>query len=179
MISKFFVFLYFSIATISNHTFSNLYLLVDIVRYQAHPPTQLIKRLTLRSQHLLSIKISEFLSLPPSTIGEILKHWAKEKIQLVKSNNSGNTSSSGNKEREDEVCKIIVEKLKLNRNSSTGNGNVGMNGGDGISCADIAETAWNEGMNGLATKVNIFTSLFLLSSHSFFTPLILLYDFSV
>ncbi|KAI5475070.1 hypothetical protein MNV49_001946 [Pseudohyphozyma bogoriensis] len=65
-------------------------------QYQAHPPSHLISRLTSRSQHLLSLRISSFLRLSPAPV---LKHWAQAKI-----------ADKG--EDDDEICRVVVEKLR-------------------------------------------------------------------
>lgn len=93
-------------------------------RYQTYPASHLIARLTSRSQHLLALRISEFLHLSPAPV---LRHWAKSKI----------ASAKGGAEDE-EVCRIIVDKLKDQID---------------VSCADVAQTAWTSGQIGLATKV--------------------------
>jgi hypothetical protein len=94
-------------------------------RYQAHPPSHLIARLTSRSQHLLSLRISSYLHLSPAPV---LKHWAQAKIASAK----GSTSN------EDQVCRAIVDKLAQQAD---------------VSCADVAQTAWTTGQTSLATKL--------------------------
>lgn len=93
-------------------------------RYQTYPASHLIARLTSRSQHLLALRISEFLHLSPAPV---LRHWAKSKI----------ASAKGGAEDE-EICRIIVDKLKDQID---------------VSCADVAQTAWTSGQISLATKV--------------------------
>ena len=93
-------------------------------RYQAHPPSHLIARLTSRAQHLLSLRISTFLHLSPAPV---LKHWAQAKIAAAKG-----------AEDDDEICRTIVDKLRDQ---------------DDVSCADVAQTAWATGQSVLATKV--------------------------
>ncbi|KAM0749316.1 vacuolar protein sorting-associated protein 16 [Meredithblackwellia eburnea MCA 4105] len=94
-------------------------------QYQAHPPSHLIARLTSRSQHLLSLRISNYLRISPAPV---LKHWAQAKI----------SSSKGGPESEEDICKIIVDKLRDQ---------------DDVSCADVAQTAWSTGQSALATKL--------------------------
>lgn len=93
-------------------------------RYVPQPPTHLIARLTARSQHLLSLRISSFLHLSPAPV---LQHWARAKIVAAQGT-----------EAEDAACRLIVEKLKSQSD---------------VSCADVALTAWTEGKAGLATKL--------------------------
>lgn len=108
-------------------------MLTTISRYLAHPPSHLISRLTSRSQHLLSLRISEFLNLSPAPV---LKHWAQAKIESVRGESGA--------EADDEICRTIVAKLKEQRD---------------VSCADVALTAWDRGKSALATKVSFFAPL--------------------
>ena len=57
----------------------------------------------------------------------VLKHWAQAKI-----------ASAKGAEDDDEICRVIVEKLKDQVD---------------VSCADVAQTAWTTGQTILATKV--------------------------
>ena len=93
-------------------------------RYTSQPPTQLIARLTARSQYLLALRISSFLLLSPAPV---LQHWAQAKIVAAQGT-----------EEEDMACRLIVAKLKDQSD---------------VSCADVAVTAYSEGKASLATKL--------------------------
>lgn len=94
-------------------------------RYVAHAPAQLIARLTVRSQHLLALRIAEFLRLSPAPV---LRHWARATILAAKSTSADASAT----------CALIVSKLK---------------GRPGVSPADVARTAWESGQAALATKL--------------------------
>lgn len=103
-------------------------------QYTYTSPSHLISRLTARTQHLLALRISTYLSLKPDPV---LKHWACAKI--AKSKVSGDMSG-GSDLADDELCRIITEKFKSA-------------GGGKVSFADIAKRSWEVGRPGLATKV--------------------------
>ncbi|KAI0701369.1 vacuolar protein sorting-associated protein 16 [Cytidiella melzeri] len=105
---------------------------ITYTQYTQLSPTQLIARLTSRNLHLLALRISSFLDLPPSAV---LRHWACAKIVRSKSNASTDSEIDDNA-----VCRSIVEKFeKL--------------GGTGVSYAEIARKAWEIGRTDLATKL--------------------------
>ncbi|KAI0266050.1 vacuolar assembling/sorting protein VPS16 [Gloeopeniophorella convolvens] len=111
---------------------------VPITHYQYNylSPTHLISRLTSRNLHLLALRISSFLSLPPDNV---LKHWASAKILKSKPIASG-TGKDAEIIGDEEVSKAIVEKFeKL--------------GGASVSYAEIAKKAWEVGRTGLATML--------------------------
>lgn len=96
-------------------------------------PAYLINRLTARNLHLLALRMSSYLSFPPSPV---LKHWACAKI--LRSRPSAASSDSG--VDDEAVCSSIVEKFEKI-------------GGNGVSYAEIARKAWEVGRTELATKV--------------------------
>ncbi|KAK4049105.1 Vacuolar protein sorting-associated protein 16 [Microbotryomycetes sp. JL221] len=106
--------------------------------YQTRSPTHLISRLTNRDQHLLALRISNFLKLSTSNV---LKHWAFSKI--LKTN-----STLTNTVSEDSICQEIVSKLKLNQQERKD-----LIQDDIVSCSDVAETAWLNGKVSLATQL--------------------------
>ncbi|KAI0792484.1 vacuolar protein sorting-associated protein 16 [Abortiporus biennis] len=106
---------------------------ITYAQYLLLSPSQLISRLTARNLHLLALRISAFLSIPPNAV---LKHWACAKI--LRSRPSA-TSSDSNLD-DDAVCRSIVEKFEKV-------------GGSGVSFAEIARKAWEVGRTELATKL--------------------------
>ncbi|KAA1472557.1 vacuolar assembling/sorting protein VPS16 [Dentipellis sp. KUC8613] len=105
-------------------------------QYMHLSPSHLISRLTSRNLHLLALRVSAFLSLPPDPV---LKHWASAKILKSKPSTTG-TGKDAELSNDEEVCRSIVEKFeKL--------------GGPGVSYADIAKRAWEVGRAGLATML--------------------------
>ena len=110
-----------------------LIFLTMLVRYTQLSPSQLVARLTSRNLHLLALRISSFLSLPPSAV---LKHWACAKIMRSKPTSAGKDAGLD----DDAVCKSIVEKFDTL-------------GASGVSYAEIAHKAWEVGRTELATKV--------------------------
>jgi len=105
-------------------------------RYHRLSPTHLISRLTSRNLHLLALRISSYLSLPPDNV---LKHWASAKILKSKPTATG-SGKDAELAADEDVCRSIVEKFdKL--------------GGGNVSYADIAKRAWEAGRAGLATMV--------------------------
>ncbi|THH00476.1 hypothetical protein EW026_g2060 [Hermanssonia centrifuga] len=107
---------------------------ITYAEYTQLSPSQLIARLTSRNLHLLALRVSSFLNLPPSAV---LRHWAGAKIMR-----SRPTASSSNDTGldDDTVCKSIVEKFEKI-------------GGTGVSYAEIAKKAWEVGRTELATKL--------------------------
>ncbi|KDQ58687.1 hypothetical protein JAAARDRAFT_57575 [Jaapia argillacea MUCL 33604] len=109
---------------------------ITYTQYTHASPAQLVSRLTARNLHLLALRISTYLSLPPDAV---LKHWACAKIARSKPTATGSGKES-ELSGDDEVCNMIVDKFeKL--------------GGGGVSYADIAKRAWEVGRTGLATKL--------------------------
>lgn len=103
-------------------------------RYIKLSPSQLISRLTARNLHLLALRISSYLNLPPSTV---LKHWAYAKI--LRSRPTSTSTEAGVDDQT--VCDAVVEKFeKL--------------GGAEVSYAEIAKKAWEVGRTELATKAS-------------------------
>ncbi|KAH9941720.1 vacuolar protein sorting-associated protein 16 [Epithele typhae] len=101
--------------------------------YTQLSPSHLISRLLSRNLHLLALRISSYLSLPPNAV---LKHWACAKIARSKP-----VAGSGGEDAGDEaLCRMIVEKFKTL-------------GGAGVSYADIAKRAWEVGRTALATRL--------------------------
>ncbi|KAF7789677.1 hypothetical protein EIP86_000623 [Pleurotus ostreatoroseus] len=106
---------------------------VTYAEYIKLSPAQLISRLTARNLHLLALRMSSFLHLPPSAV---LKHWACAKILR-----SRPTSTSADTGVDDQViCDAIVQKFEKV-------------GGVEVSYAEIAKKAWEVGRTELATKL--------------------------
>lgn len=97
-------------------------------------PEHLIGRLTARSLHLLALRMSTYLSLPPDPV---LKHWACAKIAHAK---AGASDGMGVEDTDEALCRAITEKFKSA-------------GGARVRYADIAKRSWEVGRPGLATKV--------------------------
>lgn len=85
-------------------------------------PEKLVRRLINRREYLLALRISSYLRLPTD---RIYVHWASQKVRI-------------GSEDEDEICRLIVEKLAGKR---------------GISFEEIARAAYDEGRGHLATKL--------------------------
>ncbi|EJC99299.1 vacuolar protein sorting-associated protein 16 [Fomitiporia mediterranea MF3/22] len=96
-------------------------------------PEHLIARLTARALHLLALRMSTYLSLPPDPV---LKHWACAKIARAKAG-AGEADMDASDEA---LCRAITEKFK---NA----------GGARVRYADIAKRSWEVGRPGLATKL--------------------------
>ena len=105
---------------------------LSYAQYTQLSPSHLISRLLSRNLHLLALRISSYLSLPPDAV---LKHWACAKIVR-----SRPTASTGELDGDDALCRAIVEKFE------------GL-GGAGVSYADIAKRAWEVGRTALATRL--------------------------
>ncbi|KAI0712429.1 vacuolar protein sorting-associated protein 16 [Earliella scabrosa] len=105
-------------------------------QYTQLSPSHLISRLLSRNLHLLALRISSYLALPPDAV---LKHWACAKILRSKPTASG-SGRNAELDGDDALCRTIVEKFeKL--------------GGGGVSYADIAKRAWEVGRTSLATRL--------------------------
>jgi hypothetical protein len=72
---------------------------VKISRLERLTPEKLIERLINRQEHLLALRISEYLRLP---MDKIYIHWACLKVRL-------------SAEDEDAICRLIVTKLSGKR----------------------------------------------------------------
>lgn len=111
-------------------------------RYIRLTPENLVDRLIQRHQHLLALRIAEYLNIKTDTI---LIHWACAKVKGNRRELLGWLLTSvpiqikGASEDEDATCRTIVEKLTKS---------------PGLSFAEIAKTAYNTGQTRLATKVN-------------------------
>ncbi|KZV75893.1 vacuolar protein sorting-associated protein 16 [Peniophora sp. CONT] len=99
---------------------------ITYVQYQHSSPQSLVSRLTSRSQHLLALRVSAHLGLPPDAV---LKHWAAAKIAHARGPGA---------DVDEEVCRSIVAKFEEL-------------GGGGVSYAEIARRAWEVGRSALAT----------------------------
>jgi len=116
---------------------------LSVCRYTLLSPEQLLSRLTSRSLHLLALRIANYLSLKPDSV---LKHWACAKISKTRPS-GGLGSAGGTGEDDEQVAKGIVEKFEA---MGAGAGSAG------VSYAEIAKRAWEEGRTGLATRVSGF-----------------------
>jgi len=76
----------------------------------------------------------------------VLKHWACAKISKTRPG-GGLGSAGGTSEDDEQVAKVIVEKFET---MGAGAGSAG------VSYAEIAKRAWEEGRTGLATRVGGF-----------------------
>ena len=103
-------------------------------QYSYTSPEHLINRLTSRAMHLLALRISSYLSLPPDPV---LKHWACAKIARTKGTGGESTGEAS----DEALCRAITEKFKSA-------------GGAQVRFADIAKRSWEVGRPGLATKVS-------------------------
>lgn len=110
------------------------------LQYTLLSPEQLLSRLTSRSLHLLALRIANYLSIKPDSV---LKHWACAKISKTRPS-GGLGGAGGTGEDDDQVSQTIVEKFEA---MGAGAGSVG------VSYAEIAKRAWEEGRTGLATKL--------------------------
>lgn len=103
--------------------------------YTLTTPEHLINRLTGRNMHLLALRVSGFLHISPDPV---LKHWAVAKIKRSKPSATGAAAE----EDDQATCNLIVEKFKEAGDA-----------GRGVSFADIAERAWENGRTRLATML--------------------------
>lgn len=94
-----------------------------LARYRKFSPDHLIGRLTARSHHLLSLRMAAYLHLSQAPV---LKHWAASKIRASTSTDDVETTE------------LIVERLR---------------GQSEVSCADVAQAAWEAGQNRLASRL--------------------------
>ncbi|CAE6465863.1 unnamed protein product [Rhizoctonia solani] len=107
---------------------------ITYAQYQHTSAAHLIARLTARNEHLLALRIAEFLGRPPDTV---LKHWACAKI--AKSGKIKAEDPDAPADRADaDVCRAIVDKFRAT---------------PGASFADIAKRAWELGRGKLATML--------------------------
>ena len=104
-------------------------------QYTQLSPSHLISRLLARNLHLLALRISSYLSLPPDAV---LKHWACAKIARSRPTTTGGRDAE--LDGDDALCRTIVDKFETL-------------GGAGVSYADIAKRAWEVGRTTLATRL--------------------------
>ncbi len=109
---------------------------LSYAQYTQLSPSHLISRLLSRNLHLLALRISSYLTLPPDAV---LKHWASAKILRSKPSATG-TGKNAELDGDDALCRTIVEKFE-------------QLGGGRVSYADIAKRAWEVGRTALATKL--------------------------
>ncbi|CAE6405530.1 unnamed protein product [Rhizoctonia solani] len=107
---------------------------ITYAQYQHTSATHLISRLTARNEHLLALRIAEFLGRPPDTV---LKHWACAKIAKSGKIKAEDPDAPADKADAD-VCRAIVAKFRAT---------------PGASFADIAKRAWELGRGRLATML--------------------------
>jgi hypothetical protein len=105
-------------------------------------PAHLIARLTARNRHLLALRMSSHLMLPPDSV---LKHWACAKIAHAR-------AGPGADADDDAICELIVRKFEGVLSGAERGLNAGVRSG-GVSYAEIARRAWEVGRAGLATKL--------------------------
>ena len=113
---------------------------LSYAQYTQLSPTHLVSRLLARNLHLLALRISSFLALPPDAV---LKHWACAKIVRSKPQTSGAGKGAELEGGDDALCRVIVEKFET----------LGRGGRAGVSYADIAKRAWEVGRTALATRL--------------------------
>lgn len=104
-------------------------------QYRTIGAERLIKRLTNRNHHLLSLHITNYLFLRPDSV---LKHWARGKIARSRSGARALAQGASANAADDETCRAIVAKFEMQPS---------------VSYAEIARTAWNSGRPRLATKL--------------------------
>ncbi|KAI0697518.1 vacuolar protein sorting-associated protein 16 [Cerioporus squamosus] len=109
---------------------------LSYAQYTQLSPAHLISRLLSRNLHLLALRISSYLTLPPDAV---LKHWACAKILRSRPTATG-TGKNAELDGDDALCRTIVEKFE-------------QLGGGRVSYADIAKRAWEVGRTALATKL--------------------------
>ena len=112
---------------------------LSYAQYTQLSPTHLVPRLLARNLHLLALRISSYLALPPDAV---LKHWACAKIVRSKPQASGTGKNAELDGSDDALCRVIVEKFE-----TLGRGRAG------VSYADIAKRAWEVGRTALATRL--------------------------
>ncbi|CAK9781051.1 putative vacuole organization and biogenesis-related protein [Cutaneotrichosporon oleaginosum] len=99
-------------------------------QYTTAGPPALITRLLTRNQHLLALRISQYLGLRPDPV---LKHWAAARIMRSKADPRDVESDAA-------LCDAIVDKFENE-------------GEKGVSYAEIAKKAWEAGRVRLATML--------------------------
>ncbi|WWC85237.1 uncharacterized protein L201_000099 [Kwoniella dendrophila CBS 6074] len=104
-------------------------------QYIASSPSSLILHLVSRNLHLLALRISQHMGLRPDLV---LSHWASAKI--IHSSQKGVDPSGRGLSDDENVCQAIVEKFEKE-------------GERGISYAEIARKAWENGRARLATML--------------------------
>ncbi|WWC69699.1 uncharacterized protein I206_103642 [Kwoniella pini CBS 10737] len=104
-------------------------------QYIASSPSTLILHLLSRNLHLLALRISQYLNLRPDPV---LSHWASAKI--IRSSQKGVDPSDGGLGDDEQICKAIVDKFEKE-------------GERGVSYAEIARKAWENGRARLATML--------------------------
>ncbi|WVW83415.1 hypothetical protein I302_105435 [Kwoniella bestiolae CBS 10118] len=104
-------------------------------QYIASSPSTLIVHLVSRNLHLLALRISQHLGLRPDPV---LSHWASAKI--IRSSQKGVDPSDRGLGDDESVCRAIVEKFEKE-------------GEKGVSYAEIARKAWENGRARLATML--------------------------
>lgn len=108
---------------------------ITVEQYKFMGAEQLIKRLTNRNHHLLSLHITNYLFLRPDSV---LKHWARGKIARSRPGAGALAQGASANAADDETCRAIVSKFEMQPS---------------VSYAEIARTAWNSGRPRLATKL--------------------------
>lgn len=106
-------------------------------QYEQMGITGLIARLTHRNHHLLSLRICVQMHIKPDPV---LRHWARAKIARATVATAA-TSSAAKAQQDDELCNVIVGKLKAP-------GEAGL-----VSYSSIAASAFRAGRVRLATKL--------------------------
>ncbi|WRT66892.1 uncharacterized protein IL334_003855 [Kwoniella shivajii] len=104
-------------------------------QFIASSPSVLILHLVSRNLHLLALRISQHLGLRPDAV---LSHWASAKI--IRSSQQGVDPSDRGAGDDEGVCRAIVEKFEKE-------------GERGVSYAEIARKAWENGRARLATML--------------------------
>ncbi|WWC61373.1 uncharacterized protein I303_103954 [Kwoniella dejecticola CBS 10117] len=104
-------------------------------QYMASSSSTLILHLISRNLHLLALRISQFLNLRPDPV---LSHWASAKI--IRSSQKGVDPSDRGLGDDESICKAIVDKFEKE-------------GERGVSYAEIARKAWENGRARLATML--------------------------
>ncbi|GAA5824145.1 hypothetical protein JCM11251_001539 [Rhodosporidiobolus azoricus] len=83
-------------------------------QYHSHPPSHLITRLLHLNQHLLALRLSSYLGLPPSGpggTGQVVLHWARQIIATSKVPSASGVKDDRPPLQEEEICRLIVDKL--------------------------------------------------------------------
>ncbi|TKA54279.1 hypothetical protein B0A53_03371 [Rhodotorula sp. CCFEE 5036] len=87
-------------------------------QYRSRPISHLISRLVNRSQHLLALRLSAFLGLSPSPV---IRHWAQQLIAASAPAVAAatTTATAPGPQSDEEVCRVIVDKLRSLRTTSS------------------------------------------------------------